>query len=87
MSIARILGNNRTTFVRIFTVALLTTAALFSTNLVTSWAQEPEGAISDLRPASTQPGTLTITWDAATDWRSSMTLRWRKGIRMEDTFV
>ena len=87
MSSARILGNCRTRLVRIFTVALLTTAALFSSNMVTSWAQEPEGAIRDLRPASTQPGTLTITWDAATDWRSSMTLRWRKGIRMKDTFV
>ena len=87
MSIARILGNNRTTFVRIFTVALLTTAALFSTNLVTSWAQEPEGAISDLRLASTQRGTLTNTWDAATDWRSSMTLRRRNAIRMKEIFV
>lgn len=71
MSIARILGNSRTRLVRMFTVALLNTAALFSSNLGTSWAQEPEGANSDLRLASTQRGTLTITWDAATDWRSS----------------
>ena len=70
-----------------FTVALLNTAALFSTNLVTSWPQEPEGTISDLRLASTQRGTLTNNWDAVTDWRSSMTLRRRKGIRMKDTFV
>ena len=70
-----------------FTVAFLNTAALFSSNLVTSWAQEPEGAISDLRLASIQRGTLTITWDAATDWRSSMTLRRRQGIRMKETFV
>ena len=87
MSIARILGNNRTRLVRMFTVALLNTAALFSSNLVTSWAQEPEGAISDLRLASTQRGTLTNTWDAATDWRSSMTLRRRNAIRMKEIFV